>query len=627
MENQLLQSALEYWDKGISIFPLIPNDKKPLSEALPMYDNGIEIKPSWIPFQTERMTRERVIELWTKYPKANIAGIMGKISGVICMDQDILKDKETGTPILDEFGDPVERGDISGFSPTLSATTWSGGKHSIYRYVEGVPTKHGFRKMIDIQSDKSYIVLSPSIVNGKSYEWDMDWKEMWSTLDFFPVEVLPKEEVITGARLDIKQFINVDHGSRNDKMHKLVCSLYAKGYTDEEVVFLANEINRTYKPPIGEQKGDKPDELETILCSARDFITSTKTNDNKNILKAFNFLSWREFNSLEFPENPWRIEKLIPEFGITIIGAPSGGKKSWVGLDMARSIVSGLAFLGMYNTKKGNVLYIEQETPQEEVQRRGRQLRLNELDGVWIASSKDAPLNLNNDNTIKQLTEFVNLNNISTVFIDTLRSVAGGLKEEKAEEIRMFFNRFKSLAEHGVAVIILDHTRKPRQFENRTKPMIDQILGSQDKIASATNVLMLGTSKENNSLTLFQMKLKSGKEEKPFTIIMRDEDEGGINQKTYLEYGGSFDEEQLKVEKAKDTIKVYLEEEGIKKTAKEIIEALSKEIGKSNVEIALKSMREHEEIGYKKDGNAYYYWFPWKNNEDGVSGQDSLDLS
>jgi len=284
MKNNFLKSALEYWDRGISIFPLNPGDKTPLWEELPLYNNGIETKHSWIPFQTERMTRERAIEIWTRHPDANIAGIMGKISGVICVDQDLTKD-ENRMPILNELGEPKERGDITGFPPTLSATTWSGGNHMIYKYVEGVQTDHSkFRKLIDIQSDGSYIVLAPSIVNGQPYEWNMDWKEMWDTLPAFPVEILPKLQTTFGPKLDIKEFVGVEHGNRNDSMHKLACSLYAKGFSDEEVVFVASAVNKTYKPPLGEHREDKSDEFEKILRSARDFIASEKKKGVANNL-------------------------------------------------------------------------------------------------------------------------------------------------------------------------------------------------------------------------------------------------------------------------------------------------------------------------------------------------------
>jgi RecA-family ATPase len=627
MDNLMLQHALEYCDKGISIFPLIPNDKRPLWEVLPLYDHGDGKgpKPSWIPFQTEQLARERVQELWTDHPNANIAGVMGKISGAICADQDILK--ENGIPVLDEFGVPVERGDISGFPPTLSATTWSGGKHSMYGYVEGVLTKHGFRKMLDIQSDGSYIVLAPSIVNGKLYEWDMDWKEMWNSLPPFPKEVLPTQVFLTTPRLDIKNLISVSHGSRNDSMHKLACSLYGKGYPDEDVVFIATEVNRTYKPPLGEQQGDKPDELANTLRSAKSFVAGANQNKSKSEIQNFDLLSWKEFDAVKFPENPWRIDKLIPEFGDTLLAAPSGHKKSWVAMEMMRSIAKGDLFLGKFKTKQGNVLYIEQETPQVEIQRRGRQLGLNDLDNVWMVSSKDDPLNLNDPAVVKQLEDIVKSKNISVVFVDTFRSVAGGLKEEKAEEIRAFFNRFRKLAETGIAFVFLDHTRKPRPFESHTKPMMDQILGSQDKASAVVNVIMLGPSEEKNSFSFHQKKIKGGKENDPFTIVMRDENEGTPDQKTYLEYGGEFDEEQLKIEQAKEMIVTYLEDQGCKKTAQEIKEALLKEVGKSNADKALKYMREHDEIGHSEKGRAYLYWFPPESKDtEEPPEQEVLDI-
>jgi len=618
----MLQHALEYWDKGMSIFPLKPNQKTPLTEALPLFDG----RPSWIPFQSERATREKVVEWWTEYPNANIAGVMGKISGKICADQDVLKDKN-GMPVFDEFGHPVERGDISGFPPTLSATTWSGGKHMIYPYVNGVPTKQGFRKLVDIKSDGSYIVLSPSTFNGKSYEWDVDWKEMWDVLTPFPVEVLQKVENVTEQRLDVRQLISVEHGSRNDKMHKLACSLYAKGHTDEDVVLIASEINRTYKPPIGEQRGDKPDELVIILNSAKKFITSANQGKNKDSVRSFDLLLWKEFDAIEFPENPWRIKKLMPEYGITLLAAPSRSGKSWVAMEMIRSIALGVPFLGTFETKQGNVLYVEQETPQVEIQRRGRQLCLNNLENVWMVSSKDEPLNLNNPDVVKQLIDHVKAKNICTVFIDTFRSVAGGIKEQNADEIRTFFNRFRPIVENGVAVVVLDHTRKPNQFEKRTKPMLEQIFSSQDKVAVVVNVLMIGPSEEKNSLALHQMKLKCGKENNPFNIIMRDEDEGSPEQKTFLEYGGEFNEEQFKVEHAKDAIVEYLKAQGSEKSANDIREALSNEVGKSNIDKALKHMREHKGIGSRREGKAYLYRVLKADEFDEMPEQDTLDIS
>src|SRR3989344_8064630 len=97
MENNLLKYALMYWDMGISIFPLRHGTKLPFSEELPLCQEGEFAVHSWKPYQNARMSRERVIDIWTRNPKANIAGIMGKISNVACVDQDLLK--KDGMPV------------------------------------------------------------------------------------------------------------------------------------------------------------------------------------------------------------------------------------------------------------------------------------------------------------------------------------------------------------------------------------------------------------------------------------------------------------------------------------------------------------------------------------------------
>lgn len=303
MENKLLTCALDYWDKGISIFPLVPNGKIPLTDALPICDG----KRTWIPFQTERASRERVIEWWTKYPNANIAGVMGEISGVICVDQDIRKD-EKGLPIFDASGQPIQRGDIDGFPATLSATTWSGGKHLIYKYISGVPLRVGVRELLDIKSSRSYIVLAPSIINGKAYAWDMDWKEMWDALAPFPIEVLQKSSGgVFGPKLNIIEHVGVEHGGRNNKMHKLACSFYAKGFTDEEVISLANAVNQTYKPPIGEHPEDKPGEFMGILQQAKKFIfNNNQRTDRGPWIRG----EWRKENNGHYGKSQTIIERL-----------------------------------------------------------------------------------------------------------------------------------------------------------------------------------------------------------------------------------------------------------------------------------------------------------------------------
>ena len=152
-----------------------------------------------------------------------------------------------------------------------------------------------------------------------------------------------------------------------------------------------------------------------------------------------------------------------------------------------RCIATGENFLGSeeFATEKGNVLYIDQEMPASELQKRCRQLGLSERDQkIWFFTNEsEEPLNLSKEAKVNWLLEFIEKEKIKVVFIDTLRAVAGGLKEEKAEEVRAFFNLFRQVKNRGVTIVFLDHCRKPNHFEGKI-PKKEQLFASQDKAAS-----------------------------------------------------------------------------------------------------------------------------------------------
>lgn len=69
-----LDAALEYLDRGWSIIPLNPNDKKPFVK--------------WAEFQKVQPTEEQIVGWWTQWPDAIPAVITGRLSGVYIVDCD-----------------------------------------------------------------------------------------------------------------------------------------------------------------------------------------------------------------------------------------------------------------------------------------------------------------------------------------------------------------------------------------------------------------------------------------------------------------------------------------------------------------------------------------------------------
>ena len=219
-------------------------------------------------------------------------------------------------------------------------------------------------------------------------------------------------------------------------------------------------------------------------------------------------------------------------------------------------------------------------------------------------------INLNRPEGYVWLKTFVGFHKIKVVFIDTFIAVTGGLKEEKAEEIRQFFNKFNSLKNSGVTIVWLMHLRKPNNFEGKT-PKKEQLLGSQDKSASVEVLLMLHSDVDD--INVYQRKNRLGREIEPFKVNMIDtkDDKGCV--RTRFEYGGLLDDSDCKKDEAKEMIIDILESGG--KNTGEILTLVTKQVGSKNTRTALNELVKEEIINVSKQGKSNYYVLIQNNQE------------
>lgn len=305
------------------------------------------------------------------------------------------------------------------------------------------------------------------------------------------------------------------------------------------------------------------------------------------------FLLWRDIDKLKFPDNIWLIKNLIPKFGLSILASISGEGKTWIGMKMAKDMSLGNDFLGQeeFKTTQAKVLYIDAENTKSEIQRRGRQLSFTDSDQLLFKPTDQ--INLNTDDGFEEFEELVKKESIQVVIIDTFRAVAGGIKEEKAEEVRAFLSRFKKMKDDSVSIILLDHYRKPAQNEKKT-PQKEYLFGSQDKTANSEILLMM--KKEGDYISIFQRKNRLGKEIDSFRVLMTDTFVDEWQIKTDISFAGLIEDKEPK----KETIKEYILDllgSGPKAT-NEILNTAQKEkdIGERNTRDALKELVEKKII-------------------------------
>jgi hypothetical protein len=132
--ERLLGAARAYAAAGIPIFPCVPNEKRPATR------HG---------FHDATTDKAQIIEWWRRMPEANIA-TEPEASGHAVIDADPGSD-------IDRLGLPVTR---THRSPR--------GRHFIFR--GSLPSTSGrLGEHIDTRGVGGYLILPPSIVNGREY--------------------------------------------------------------------------------------------------------------------------------------------------------------------------------------------------------------------------------------------------------------------------------------------------------------------------------------------------------------------------------------------------------------------------------------------------------------------------
>ena len=142
-----LAAALALANQGFDVFPLIPNDKRPLI-------SGWQSKATRDP--------ERIREWWADEPDANIGMLTERL---LVVDIDPRKggsDAFQALKLTEEFPD------------SLASATAGGGVHIIYALPDDVTVSGGnnlFGQGLDIKSHGGFIVAPGSRINNKTYMW------------------------------------------------------------------------------------------------------------------------------------------------------------------------------------------------------------------------------------------------------------------------------------------------------------------------------------------------------------------------------------------------------------------------------------------------------------------------
>ncbi len=247
----LLSQALRYLERGLSIIPIRPRDKKPLI--------------AWERYQKERANEEQVERWLAQWPDANVGIVTGAVSGVDVIDVDSSKGAQALTEYLPETFE------------TPTCQTPRGGSHIYVAHRDVLGNAVRFIEDCDYRGQGGFVVAPPSIgKNGRPYSW----APYLSIFDATPA-ALPEpiyyllKNAFGGSMRGVhpnrnkaqqsatNATLNFEQGHRDDTLFHIAHSLIKGGMTPDNALICLKVIALQCNPPFPEKEVQA--KIESVL--------------------------------------------------------------------------------------------------------------------------------------------------------------------------------------------------------------------------------------------------------------------------------------------------------------------------------------------------------------------------
>lgn len=343
MKVTLTEQALEYLNWGWSILPVKPEEKRPYMT-------------NWLSYQHHKANKPTVENWFTTLSGAGIGVVTGKISGIVVLDV------ESYCKI------PIEEL-LKKYPTQLVARTGGGGYHLYFRYPQGkgkVSNRVGIFEGADLRADGGFIVAAPTVhASGNRYEWIKK-----GMMGIFPLSLLDiqSKPAIQNEGWITEALRGVSEGGRNDTCARLSGYFFKKGMNSDIVEALLLDWNERNDPPLPiNEVRTTIKSIERSHATTGSQFTSVQFEDDRTSEEkessTFDVMKMADYVKGYGGEGvSWLVEDWLPDKSITFLVSPPESYKTWILLDLAVSVSSGVNFLGKFNVnQKGPTLIIQQE--------------------------------------------------------------------------------------------------------------------------------------------------------------------------------------------------------------------------------------------------------------------------
>jgi len=494
----------------------------------------------WRGYQNVLPEEDDIRTWWRKWPNANIGLATGELSGVLVLDAD-------GTDARKEC---LKRGGLD-----RTPTVWTGkvgGAHFHLAYPGG-DVRNFARKLpgTDMRAQGGYVLLPPSVhATGNLYRWAEGTEHLerasvptWLT-ELFTAS--PESAGDFQGTIDLDEILTgIPEGKRDDTLFRYACKLRHEDMPQDEAeerLRLAaracrppfdedaavGKVRRAYSNPEYDPPGSPTVEVDEFFGPAGGRVhADTPSEDHSgSFLRPISEL-------LAMPEvDPdWMVDQLFTVGSNGWVAAEPKVGKSWTVLELVYSLSTGNPFLGRFAVKQPRrVIYIQEEDSIQRVLRRFKKLLKGDPSRAapaddYLRWSVRVGFKLDSQAWVDRLRQELIDYPAEVVVLDVFNRLHG-LEENKQADMTRILNLLMDFnRSFGCAFIVVHHNRKPQAgSEARANQMIrgSGVLGGWGECS-----LYLRRSKDKDTI-IVTPESKDAPEMDDFTIVLRDQDNGGI---------------------------------------------------------------------------------------------------
>lgn len=452
--SDLKTAAMRYASLGYAVFPCMPGDKRPACE------HGVNDATTDI---------DQVDRWWSDEPNCNI--------GLSCLNM-VVVDDDSHTWLADNPDRAIEISDVP------AQMTPRGGRHWIFGQPFGKSWKNSTSQLaakVDTRATGGYIVVAPSIVGGKSYQWinqlDCDPFGLpeppgWLQMALDRVGSVPPKKSKPAVH---DESGGISEGKRNAQLASIAGAMRRWGACEESILAALRKENVTKcKPPLPDE------EVYRIAMSISRYEPSESVDAEKGPWEVHSMTA-AELDAAEFSQE-YLIDSILVDRQPCILAGPKKCLKTSVLLDLGISLASGCPFLGcgfFKVNRAANVGIISGESGLATIQETARRIckaagrNLFEIGGLWFSESLPR---FNNAAHMKAVRMFAEDRELETLILDpTYLSMPGAEAGNLFIQGELLDGITAICREIGLTLILCHHTRKAGRDRKFETPELDDI--------------------------------------------------------------------------------------------------------------------------------------------------------